>query len=52
LPEVFREFSDYRMIAYALALIVVMILRPQGIMGVKELWETSLWRRMVAKVKR
>ena len=47
LPEVFREFADYRMIAYALALIVVMILRPQGIMGVKELWETSLWRKHV-----
>jgi len=52
LPEVFRQFADYRMIAYALALILVMILRPQGIMGVKELWETSLWRRLVAKVKR
>lgn len=47
LPEVFREFADYRMIAYALALILVMILRPQGIMGVKELWETSLWRKHV-----
>ena len=47
LPEVFRQFADYRMIAYALALITVMILRPQGIMGVKELWETSLWRRHV-----
>jgi branched-chain amino acid transport system permease protein len=52
LPEVFREFADYRMIVYALALIVVMILRPQGIMGVKELWETSLWRRLVARIRR
>jgi branched-chain amino acid transport system permease protein len=52
LPEVFREFSDYRMIAYALALIIVMILRPQGIMGVKELWETSLWRTLVGKLRR
>jgi branched-chain amino acid transport system permease protein len=52
LPELFRELADYRMIGYALALIVVMILRPQGIMGVKELWETSLWRKLVAKVKR
>ena len=51
LPEVFRQFADYRMIAYALALILVMILRPQGIMGVKELWETSLWRRLVDKVR-
>jgi len=51
LPEIFRQFADYRMIAYALALIIVMILRPQGIMGVKELWETSLWRRLVAKLR-
>jgi branched-chain amino acid transport system permease protein len=50
LPEVFRQFEDYRMIAYALALIAVMILRPQGIMGVRELWETSWWRRALAKV--
>src|SRR5262245_18287298 len=34
LPEVARELSDYRMIAYALALIIMMILRPQGIMGI------------------
>ncbi len=52
LPEVFRQFADYRMIAYALALIIVMIARPQGIMGVKELWDTSLWRRAVAKLRR
>jgi branched-chain amino acid transport system permease protein len=49
LPEVFRQFSDYRMIVYALALVVVMILRPQGIMGVQELWETSWWRRLIKK---
>ncbi len=42
---VLGEFSKYRMIVYALALIVVMLLRPQGIMGIKELWETSWWRR-------
>ena len=52
LPELAREFADYRMIAYALALIVVMILRPQGIMGVKELWETSWWRRAAQKLRR
>jgi hypothetical protein len=39
------------MIVYALALIAVMILRPQGIMGVKELWETSLWRKLVARLR-
>ena len=51
LPELFRQFADYRMIVYALALIVVMILRPQGIMGVKELWETSWWRRLARKLR-
>jgi len=46
LPEVFRSFADYRMIVYALALVVVMILRPQGIMGVYELWDTRVWRKV------
>jgi len=45
LPEIFREFSQYRMIVYALALIMVMILRPQGIMGVQELWDLP-WTRL------
>src|SRR5262249_42874915 len=39
LPELLREVSGYRMIAYAFLLIVMMILRPQGIFGVRELWE-------------
>jgi branched-chain amino acid transport system permease protein len=46
LPELFREFSQYRMIVYALALILMMILRPQGLFGIGELWETRLWRRL------
>ncbi len=51
LPEVARELSDYRMIAYALALIIMMILRPQGIMGIKELWETSAWRYLLRRLR-
>jgi branched-chain amino acid transport system permease protein len=46
MPELFREFAEYRMPVYALALIVVMIVRPQGLFGIKELWETALWRRL------
>ncbi|HEX2686865.1 MAG TPA: branched-chain amino acid ABC transporter permease [Kofleriaceae bacterium] len=46
MPELFREFSDYRMPIYALALIIVMIVRPQGLFGIKELWDTQLWRRI------
>ncbi|HWB52993.1 MAG TPA: branched-chain amino acid ABC transporter ATP-binding protein/permease [Tepidisphaeraceae bacterium] len=31
--------SDYRMVIYALALIVMMILRPEGLFGLKEIWD-------------
>jgi branched-chain amino acid transport system permease protein len=41
LPEALRGFSEFRMPLYALALILMMILRPQGILGLKELWELS-----------
>ena len=33
LPEALRAFSEYRMIAYAVVLIIVMIFRPQGLLG-------------------
>ena len=39
LPEALREFKDYRMILYALSLIMIMILRPQGLLGVREIWD-------------
>jgi branched-chain amino acid transport system permease protein len=35
------DLSQYRMILYSLVLILVMILRPQGLLGVAELWD--LW---------
>ena len=35
------KLADYRMILYSLVLILVMILRPQGLLGVAELWD--LW---------
>ena len=38
LPEAFREFDSYRMIIYSLALILIMIYRPQGILGNKSLF--------------
>lgn len=33
LPEMLRAFSDYRMVAYSLLLIIVMIFKPSGLMG-------------------
>jgi branched-chain amino acid transport system permease protein len=47
LPELFREFAEYRMPVYALALIVVMIVRPKGLFGIKELWDLWFWREHV-----
>jgi len=39
LPELLRSFSEYRLIAYALLLIGMMILRPQGLFGIHEIWD-------------
>jgi len=44
LPEVLRPISEYRMIIYALLLITMMLLRPQGLLGGRELWPRR-WRR-------
>lgn len=49
LPELLRDFQAYRMILYALALILIMILRPQGIMGVREIWEIKWVRRLLPR---
>jgi ABC-type branched-subunit amino acid transport system permease subunit len=38
LPEVLRAIADWRMVIYSLLLIVMMLLRPQGLLGGRELW--------------
>ena len=38
------DLGRYRMIIFALTLILMMILRPKGLLGVRELWERALWR--------
>jgi len=32
LPEMFREFSDYRLLFYGIALMAIMIYRPEGLL--------------------
>ncbi len=39
LPEYLRAINEYRMVAFALALVLIMIFRPQGLLGVRELWD-------------
>ncbi|MFT4105662.1 MAG: branched-chain amino acid ABC transporter permease [Lacrimispora sp.] len=41
LPEMMRQFSQYRMLAYSVVLVMVMIFKPGGIFGA---WEFSLIR--------
>ncbi len=43
LPEFLRGFDQYRLIVFALLLIGMMILRPQGLLGVREIWD--FWKR-------
>lgn len=37
LPEILRSFSDWRLVIYGVAVILIMITRPQGLMGGKEI---------------
>ncbi len=37
IPELLRTFADYRLIAYGLLFVVVMIFRPQGLLGYVEM---------------
>ncbi len=41
------EFKDFRLIIFALCLILIMIFRPQGLLGVREIWDKSLWRDFI-----
>lgn len=45
------DLAGYRMVMYALALILMMILRPKGLLGVLELWSRNLWKGEAAARK-
>jgi branched-chain amino acid transport system permease protein len=49
LPEQLRFLHDWRMVIYSLLLIVMMLVRPQGLLGRRELWWT---RRRAAPAER
>jgi branched-chain amino acid transport system permease protein len=46
------DLSQYRMIIYALALILIMIFRPKGIFGVREVWDRATWSWLLGSKKR
>ena len=45
--ELFRPISQYRMLIYGAVLVVIMVLRPEGIMGNREFlsWVKAPFRR-------
>ena len=45
MPELLRPVKDYRMVIYSLLLIILMITRPQGLLGTRELSLSALFGR-------
>lgn len=51
LNMVLQDYSEIRMIIYALALILIMIFRPGGLLGTKELTLSNLFNKSKKEVK-
>jgi branched-chain amino acid transport system permease protein len=54
--ELMRDLHQYRLVLYALLLIVIMLVRPEGILGSRELphllravWQGKRWQRNTAR---
>lgn len=45
LPELLREFNQYRLVIFPLLLIILMLVRPMGILGHREIWDFFTCRR-------
>lgn len=45
LPESLRFFEDYRLVVFPLLLIIMMLVRPNGIFGHREIWDYFPWRK-------
>ena len=51
LPEALREFAVYRLLIYAVLLIVMMLFRPSGLFGTKELSIGNMFNRNKKNIK-
>ena len=50
LTEGLREFAQYRMVLFSLLLVIIMIVRPQGILGHREFVSFLTRRRRLPTV--
>jgi branched-chain amino acid transport system permease protein len=51
LPELMRQFADYRMLVYSVVLLFVMIFKPSGIFGTYEFSLTGVVSKLFRKIK-
>lgn len=51
LPELLRSFSNWRLVIYGLAVIIIMITRPKGLMGGKELSFKFIQNKIIKRKK-
>lgn len=51
LPEMLRDFSIYRMLAYSVVLVLIMIFRPSGIFGKYEFSLPRVLGKLIRKIK-
>jgi len=49
LPEIFRAFANWRLVFYGLAVIVIMVGRPQGLIGGMELTPAGIKKALAAR---
>lgn len=40
--EYFRDISQYRMLIYGLLLVIIMVFRPEGLLGSREIWDLKM----------
>lgn len=52
LPEVLREFEQYRLLVYSGLLVLTMLFRPQGLLGTKELDLKTIFKKIITFIKR
>jgi len=49
LPELFRNFAQWRLVIYGLAVIIIMVGRPKGVMGGFELTPSGIRKSMASR---
>ena len=49
--EYFRDISQYRMLIYGLLLVIIMVFRPEGLLGSHEVWDFFRFSRNMKKGK-